>query len=158
MTELEDELLLVSCVDYLLQHGGLAFIELIIEIKENNKRRQRSDLDPHVLKEPLSLNLEPHDDGNALMDFVADERMGPLGAVLDRSTAEFVDSLIEELRPKEQEVICMRFGLRGHDIHTLESAGEKLGVTRERVRQIESKVLRILRIRLRAKGFEKEFI
>lgn len=156
MTELEEELLLVSCVDYLLQYGGLAFIELIIEIKEN--KRQRSNIDPLVTREPLSLDLEPYDDGDTLIDFIADERMDPLEAVLDRSTTEFVDSLVEELRPKEQEVICMRFGLRGHNIHTLESAGQKLGVTRERVRQIESKVLRILRTRLRAKGFEKKFI
>ncbi len=50
------------------------------------------------------------------------------------------------LTKREAMVIAMRFGLNGHVEHTLEQVGRQLGVTRERVRQIEVKALRKLRM------------
>jgi RNA polymerase primary sigma factor len=50
-----------------------------------------------------------------------------------------------ELSERERDVIRMRFGLDGESPHTLEEAGKKLGVTRERVRQVEAKALAKLR-------------
>ena len=52
----------------------------------------------------------------------------------------------ETLNDKEREVLRLRFGLQNGRIHSLEDAGEKLGVTRERIRQIESKTLEKLRL------------
>ena len=49
------------------------------------------------------------------------------------------------LNKREAKVIAMRFGLEGNVQHTLEEVGQQLGVTRERVRQIEAKALRKLR-------------
>lgn len=157
MTKPVDELLLVSCVDYLLEYGGLAFIEFIISVKEE-KRRLKHSVDPSVFDEPLSLDLGAAGDDSALVDTISDDRKGPMEMALDRSTVKFVDALVDNLRPKEREVICMRFGLRGHDVHTLESAGIKLGVTRERVRQIEASALKRLQKRLEAKGVSEDIL
>ena len=158
MTKLKDKLLLVSCVDYLLEHGGRSFIELIIGVKKQ-KRKGRFEIDPLVFNEPLSLNLEiSEEDENPLLDLLIDERKGPMEIMEDQSTAKLIESLIQELRPKEQQVICMRFGLRGYQVHTLESVGHELEVTRERVRQIEASVLKLLRKRIRARSLEKELI
>jgi RNA polymerase primary sigma factor len=53
--------------------------------------------------------------------------------------------MLDFLTPRERKIIIMRFGLDGWDIHTLEEVGKEFGVTRERIRQIESKTLEKLR-------------
>jgi RNA polymerase primary sigma factor len=55
------------------------------------------------------------------------------------------DMMAKRLRPREQEVLRMRFGLDGSQEQTLKQVAEVLGVTRERVRQIEARALRRLR-------------
>ena len=50
-----------------------------------------------------------------------------------------------ELSPREQRILCMRFGIGGTTEHTLEEVGKTFGVTRERIRQIEAKALEKLR-------------
>jgi RNA polymerase primary sigma factor len=52
---------------------------------------------------------------------------------------------LSTLTPREMRVLRMRFGLGGADTYTLREVGEKLGVTRERIRQIEGKALKKLR-------------
>jgi len=56
-----------------------------------------------------------------------------------------VRSILDALGEREREVLEMRFGLKDGESHTLEEVGRAFGVTRERVRQIESKALRKLR-------------
>ena len=56
-----------------------------------------------------------------------------------------LQDMMSTLKPREVSVLRMRFGLDGKDTHTLREIGEKLGVTRERVRQIENTALRKLR-------------
>lgn len=56
-------------------------------------------------------------------------------------------TMLEALSPREAQVIGLRFGLLGQDTATLEQIGDQLGVTRERIRQIEAKALRKLRSR-----------
>ena len=58
--------------------------------------------------------------------------------------------LREELRPKEGEIVMLRYGLKGNDALTLEEVGALYGVTRERIRQIEAKALLKLAIPARA--------
>ena len=55
-------------------------------------------------------------------------------------------SAIRELKPKEQKVLSMRFGLEDGITHRLQEVGQELGVTRERVRQIEAKALELVGI------------
>lgn len=62
-----------------------------------------------------------------------------------RRLVESVLAAVADLKPKEQQIIRMRFGLEGDETYTLQEIGEQFGVTRERIRQIESKVLERLR-------------
>lgn len=56
-----------------------------------------------------------------------------------------VIEVLEELKPRERKILELRFGLAGNDPHTLEEVGKAFGVTRERIRQIESKALQRIR-------------
>ena len=60
--------------------------------------------------------------------------------------------LMKRLSDRERDVLRMRFGLDGHEQLTLKSTGEKLGITRERVRQIEKEALQKLRNMAKAEG------
>jgi len=64
-----------------------------------------------------------------------------------------IDQIVDELKPREQQVIHERYGFNDGREKTLEEVGSMLGVTRERVRQIESKALKKLLPRMRAKDF-----
>ena len=65
-------------------------------------------------------------------------------ACQDNSVAQ-IDTVLSSLNKREAEVIRLRFGISANTEHTLEEVGRRLGVTRERVRQIEKKALTKLR-------------
>jgi len=58
---------------------------------------------------------------------------------------EDIEALLSSLTPREARVLQLRFGLMDGQSHTLEEVGEKFGVTRERIRQIQTKAIRRLR-------------
>jgi RNA polymerase primary sigma factor len=78
--------------------------------------------------------------------YVEDENSpSPAQVVYQNMLRERVDQVLSTLSPREARIICLRFGL-GHDRpYTLEEVGQKFGLTRERIRQIEGKALRHLR-------------
>lgn len=84
--------------------------------------------------------LIPDDDVKSEFDIVSDNEL-----------SKRLNELLLELTDREREVIIMRFGLENSSIHTLEQVGKKMGVTRERIRQIEGKALRRLRNPVNAK-------
>ena len=101
----------------------------------------------HVTQEPGSLDV-PVDHGNLLQlgDVVEDERADqPVERMLLEGLNRTVSRVLEVLEPREREVIVLRFGLDGRQARTLKRTGEILGITRERVRQIQQRAL--LRIR-----------
>ena len=101
----------------------------------------------NYLQNPVSLETPVGDDGeNSLGDMVED-RSGdtPEEAMNALVQKEEVKELLEKLNDREREVIRLRYGLEDGRPHTLEEIGEKLGVTRERVRQIEARALEKLR-------------
>lgn len=69
-----------------------------------------------------------------------------------------IDRWLGVLPEKSHDVICRRFGLRGHDIATLEEVGRAIGLTRERVRQIQVDALKALRFMLSEEGFSQDSV
>jgi len=65
-----------------------------------------------------------------------------------------IEACLSELSEKQREVIARRFGLRGYDVSTLEDVGKEIGLTRERVRQIQVEALRRLRDILQKQGLD----
>ncbi len=102
-----------------------------------------------------SLDINIGKEGNnPLVDFVSEEsEQEPDEAINDKAVQNSVESWLHQLDPKQQEVIVRRFGLHGHDNSTLAQVGEELGLTRERVRQIQMEALRRLRRILENQGF-----
>lgn len=99
------------------------------------------------LQNPVSLETPVGEDGeNSLGDMVEDKREAtPEEAMNVLVEQEEVKELLEQLSDREQQVIRLRYGLGNEKTHTLEEIGDILGVTRERVRQIEARAMEKLR-------------
>jgi len=81
-----------------------------------------------------------------LADTIPDQHVSdPVELLQDKDLVDNIDTWIGELAEKQREVLCRRFGLRGHEISTLEQVGREIGLTRERVRQIQVEGLKRLR-------------
>lgn len=94
-----------------------------------------------------------------LIDTLADEsEQGPESMLVDGDVKQHVDQWLSELTEKQCEVVVRRFGLRGHEASTLEQVGEEIGLTRERVRQIQVEALKKLRRMLDKKGLNLDAI
>jgi RNA polymerase primary sigma factor len=100
-----------------------------------------------VSAEPISLQAPVGSEENSLLgDFIEDESiMSPVDSATLEMLKEQVRNVLTNLNDREREVLEMRFGFADGKTHTLEEVGQKFGVTRERVRQIEAKALRKLR-------------
>ncbi len=94
-----------------------------------------------------SIDAPIGDDEDATkLDFVrGDERDDPSVAFQDQSMIDCVKKSLDELAPREAQVLRLRYGIGTNKDHTLEEVGHALGLTRERVRQIESAAVRKLR-------------
>lgn len=82
----------------------------------------------------------------------------PWQLVQNQQLKEHSDEWLDLLPEKSHDVICRRFGLRGHDITTLEEVGVAIGLTRERVRQIQVDALKTLKVLLLENGFEQDAV
>jgi len=107
-----------------------------------------------VSGDDLSLSTAVGDDGTLeLGDTIEQDTVPSVERQLMRSSfEEQIRSLVAELDEKERQVISMRFGLDGEDPRTLQEIGEALGLSRERIRQIESKAKEKLRRNQRTIG------
>jgi RNA polymerase primary sigma factor len=86
------------------------------------------------------------DESNRVADVIADERAtNPYEELEVKANADMVRNVINILDPREMTILRYRFGLDGGGEKTLEEVGEKFGVTRERIRQIQNVALRKLR-------------
>jgi RNA polymerase primary sigma factor len=100
-----------------------------------------------VAQMPISLEKPVGDDEESeLGDFVADEAAeSPYETATESLQRQDVQRVLDALPERERQVIELRFGLRGHEPLTLEEVGRAFGVTRERIRQIETNTLKKLK-------------
>ena len=106
-----------------------------------------------IAQEPVSLETPiGEEDDSHLGDFIQDDDASqPAEEASYTLLREQLEEVLKTLTPREEEVLRMRFGLVDGKPHTLEEVGKKFDVTRERIRQIESKALRKLRHPSRSK-------
>ena len=99
------------------------------------------------------------DSEKGLLDILADENhSGPEGVLQDDDMREQIIHWLDHLTDKQKEVIARRFGLLGYEPATLENVGKEIGLTRERVRQIQVEALRRLRDILQQQGLSLESV
>ena len=100
-----------------------------------------------VARRPLSLEMPTDDEGESeLGDFIEDEDgIAPDEEVTSTMLRDLLQGILQDLPPREVRILQLRYGLVDGETYTLEEVGKKLGVTRERVRQIEAQALSRLR-------------
>lgn len=95
------------------------------------------------------------EEDSILADFIKDEKNAtPAEQTARALLRDILEDIMKDLTEREKEIISMRFGLKDGVMHTLEEVGQYLGVTRERIRQIEVKTLEKIKKHPRAKEFE----
>lgn len=96
---------------------------------------------PMSLEQPVG-----EEEDNEFGSFIEDENApSPTQAALDNLLKEKIEQVLSTLAPREQRILRLRFGLVNGKCYTLEEVGQKFGLTRERIRQIEARALRRLR-------------
>ncbi|WP_257253789.1 MULTISPECIES: RNA polymerase sigma factor RpoS [unclassified Endozoicomonas] len=152
--------------------------ELNVYLRAARELTQKLDHDPtpeeiaHLLDKPvddvkrmLGLNervtsvdtpLGPDSD-KSILDTISDEKESdPAELLQDLDLNDSLDKWLGELSEKQREVVARRFGLRGYETSTLEEVGKEIGLTRERVRQIQVEALKRLRSILEKQGLSGE--
>ncbi len=118
--------------------------ELAVEMEMDVKKVahiQKISQDIISLESPVG-----SEEDSKLGDFIEDEEaVNPFEATNRQLRKENVHAMLDFLTPRERKIIEMRFGLKDGIGHTLEEVGKEFGVTRERIRQIEAKVLQKMR-------------
>jgi RNA polymerase primary sigma factor len=119
--------------------------EELADAMEIPKRKAEEML--RVARRPLSLEMPTDDEGESeLGDFIEDEdSLAPDDEVTSSMLRELLQEILYDLPPREVRILQLRYGLVDGETYTLEEVGKKLGVTRERVRQIEAQALSRLR-------------
>ncbi len=99
------------------------------------------------------------DGDRSLLDAIPDENMlEPSELLQSDDIKDHIDEWLNKLTDKQREVVERRFGLHGYDISTLEEVGESIGVTRERVRQIQIEALKRLKVILESQGYTGDVV
>ena len=152
--------------------------EINVYLRAARKLAQKLDHDPsaeeiaelldrplHEVERMLGLNERVasvdspigYDGGKSLLDAIPDENNpDPSDILADDDVYANLELWLDQLNAKQRDVVERRFGLHGHKICTLEEVGNEIGVTRERVRQIQMDALKRLREILEAEGFSPE--
>lgn len=97
-------------------------------------------------KDSVSLDMVINDDDNSSLEkMIASDSESPSEKMINSCMHEAISSLLNNLPERERDVIMLRYGFLDGKEYTLEEIGEKLNVTRERIRQIESRAIKLMR-------------
>lgn len=141
---------LTQKLDHEPSHEEIA--ELLDKPVEDVKRMMGLNERVTSVDSPIGGNSE-----KSLLDTVADESASDPAEVLQENDLRgSIDEWLDQLSDKQQEVLARRFGLRGYQMSTLEEVGREIGLTRERVRQIQVEALKRLRDILEKQGLSGE--
>jgi len=101
----------------------------------------------NLIKRPLSLNTPLSEDGRTtLLDTIEDEKAVLPSANLDNiMRCEAIKRIFKTITPRERRIITLRYGLRGKRPHTLRQVGEKINLSKQRVKQIEDLAIERMR-------------
>jgi RNA polymerase nonessential primary-like sigma factor len=108
---------------------------------------------------PKSLDavMDGSEDEHTLGDLMADElAVDPTGAIHNHEVERLLNKWIDALSDREREVLEARFGLHDRNPETLDVVSDRMGLTRERVRQIQNDALLSLKRRMRREGFTRQ--
>lgn len=112
------------------------------------------ELNEHMISLDMQVSNE-NIQGKPLIDALADKNaVDPADVLANEYLHESIERCLQELNEKQREVLCRRFGLAGYERQTLEEVGKAVGLTRERVRQIQMSALKALREILQREGLE----
>ncbi|GAB7549962.1 RNA polymerase sigma factor RpoD [Cupriavidus sp. 8B] len=130
--------------EFLQQTGQEAHPSVLAERMEMSEEKVRSIL--RIARQPVSLETPVGDDADATLgDMIEDvSASSPTEAAIHANMRAAIEEALDGLSPREAKVLRMRFGLDTTSDHTLEEVGKQFDVTRERIRQIESKAMRKL--------------
>lgn len=95
-------------------------------------------------KKAVSIDDDVSNEGKAPLNLICDEKEQPESKLLNDEEGLLVDELLGQLDSREREVLVRRYGMYGYDSATLEEVGASIGVTRERVRQIQNNAIQHL--------------
>ncbi len=126
-----------------------------MEINDDRVRRVQE-----IGREPVSMERPLGEDGDATVgDFIEDNNTRtPIDVTAYENLRNVIEVILNELDPRERQVLCMRFGIGMNQDHTLEEVGKQFDVTRERIRQIEATAMRRIQNSLAAKVLAEDFI
>ena len=97
-----------------------------------------------------------HDSERTVVETIADTKVSDPSEILqDSNLRNSVNRWLDDLSEKQRDVVVRRFGLRGHETATLEQVGAEIGLTRERVRQIQVEALRRMKEIMRTEGLSQ---
>jgi len=130
---------------HLQEHGFEPDASILAEKMEIPEDKIRKIM--KIAKEPISMETPIGDDDDShLGDFIEDSaNTAPMDAAMQAGLRDVVKEILDTLTPREAKVLRMRFGIEMSTDHTLEEVGKQFDVTRERIRQIESKAVRKLK-------------
>jgi RNA polymerase nonessential primary-like sigma factor len=114
------------------------------------------ELNDHMISLDILIGNEANT-GRPLIDAIADKhKSDPAELLSDEHFNIHLDECLRELNEKQRDVLCRRFGLMGYERETLEEVGHAIGLTRERVRQIQMSALKALREIMKKHGITNE--
>lgn len=116
------------------------------------------ELNEHMISLDMQVANE-NAPGKPLVEALADKNAtDPADMLTNEHLHESLESCLNELNEKQREVLCRRFGLGGYERQTLEEVGKAVGLTRERVRQIQMTALKALREILEKRGLDSDLL